>query len=114
MATFGMLFLTCVLAGQPVEGSSAANDTATKPAASSETGTVTHTPAQLRAAVQATLKAAATSEGAARVDAVKQLAVLLDELQHDTQMIKEDRVYLVGLIKTRLQKIDAEAKAAVA
>ena len=62
MVTLELLVLTCVLAGQPVEASSAAaNDAAlSKPAVTGQTATSPRTPAQFRAAVQATLKAAAT------------------------------------------------------
>lgn len=115
MATFGMMLMTVALAAQPVEATATKRDAAVStPAASSATAATPRTPAQLREAVHATLKAAATSEGAARVDAAKQLAALYDELMHDTQMVKEDRVSLAGTIRSRLQKMDAEAKAALA
>ncbi len=116
MATVELLLMTMALAVQPIDGTSSnsPNPPAARAQASTQAPAALRTPQQLREAVRAALKTAATSEGAARVEAARQLALLFDELQHDTQMVKDDRINLAGVIRSRLQKMDAEAKAAIA
>ncbi len=118
MATFSFVVLTAILAGDPLAAGAGTNlQTATTPASQADNVAgqkPARTPQQLRDAVHSALKIAATAEGAAKVEAVRELTNLLQELQADTQMAKDERGRQQTLIRSRLQKIDQEARLSVA